>query len=1794
MLIAEEAAARLTTLRDPAWRESAGRRVTALPRPLREPAAALLSASPSSTDPEVVAAHRGRRLAAAATLDELSAAARGRLLSALHPGLGPALARWWTDGHGRPYLRGWTRKAFRILGAPQVTRAARLDELTQLLTLTGPYDADPQWLAIWGGYRLAPRHYWPFGPKVIGDLLASAIDLGGPSGDETLSALLEIGNGEHPTGMMGRHVIVALLGAARPEGWEFTERLLLAAQRQEGLRQSILESVDEAHPAAFDRMLAVVIDNRLLRFAAAVRAAGVWLGFGADVTQIPLVEQRVRALAAYRAEEWKRSAALDSGDPWDVYVALCAGGMRDAAAAIGEARAVLAEPGPASTADLRAVAIRFAAATALASGQELITAAVDDPDLRVAALAAALLSRDALGQPGAFDALTRLANRLPAAAREVPGLGVEQTPVTLSRTATAGLLVQAVGDRPVADLLPWLPVMDAGGRARAAGLITGAARPQTAARGRPGEARTLPASLRPVVIGLLTDRSSHVRGIAIEALTRTRLDPADAPAIEALLTRAASDVRRGALTMLASLPSTAARASAARLAASKDQRQRTAAAELLRVLGPGPSSTVTSGSGSPNTVTSGTVTGAPMTSGPVTASSGTASSGTASPVTASPVTAGAATAGAVSPGVGVGRPEDLRAAYLAGRSEPARPRQLARRPRPDRRSAHLLREIDQIASRHRDVPVTLVSWQGEQEMLFGDIRFFPAPFDPRPRTVPGSVGTASASTASASTVPASSGAAPADPGSRVDMVLGEIFRDWWASRPGALRGPDDARDALRAHALAASLPVAGDGFGLPPGSVVAMLVTRAAGADAGQDSWWRDLLRDFAGDPPDGLVHPVAVRHVTSWLVVEHANGPVIDESLDAIEAFLASVPRHLLAAPAERSPRQIQSAGKIPPADWRNRLYGHPWHALLSGLLRTRPGLFTAAQIERWYRLMRWVERPVPEAQPLPVSDELLAVAHAAGVASDADVAVTFLYPHNAVFRDLTRYWRGKEEARYPHLVPIADQVREQVVAIEAERGDLPTATSAVAVNVSGVPGVKTAARLLGALGKTPLARGHGGFFRYTGANGRADALSHLLRVSFPARGETGADLKSAAAEARVPEARLVDLALYAPQWAAHVEDALGWPGLADGVLWLHAHTKDRRWSVDAGLRDSWAAQIAERTPLSTDDLADGAVDVDWFRRAHTALGRERWAVLHKAARHASSGTGHRRAQLYAGAMLGTLTPGELRSRIVGKRDQDAVRALGLLPLPSDESGQGVDGGPEAGRRPDAGCGQSGHDGLIGTALADIAPADTGLADPGQGLGGEAGAREQAIAVRYAILREFELGSKAFGAQRQASERTAVRIGVSNLARTAGYPDPLRFTWAVEARQAADLADGRVSTVSVSTVRGDVAVTLSVTAEGTPELTAARAGRPLKSVPAALRKDPDVAALQARKSDLAKQATRVRASLEAAMVAQDAFTPADLAGLRHHPVVAPMLAALVWVTEDGVTRLLGNGFGALPDDRPGGSRRAPAGPLRIAHPVHFLADGTWVAWQERLFKSGQRQPFKQVFRELYVPTEEEVKGGPLSHRYDGHQIQPRQALALLSSRGWVASHESGDASRSFHSCGLVARVMTDTGFLTAAEADLPSIGGVSFTRRGDYLAQPLESVPRVVFSEAMRDLDLLVSVAHAGGVDPEATASTTEMRAALVRETARLLKLGNIGFAGQHAVITGRLGEYSVHLGSGTVHRRPGGAVCIIPVGSQHRGRLFLPFADDDPKTAEIVAKVLLLARDHEIKDPAILEQLR
>jgi hypothetical protein len=264
---------------------------------------------------------------------------------------------------------------------------------------------------------------------------------------------------------------------------------------------------------------------------------------------------------------------------------------------------------------------------------------------------------------------------------------------------------------------------------------------------------------------------------------------------------------------------------------------------------------------------------------------------------------------------------------------------------------------------------------------------------------------------------------------------------------------------------------------------------------------------------------------------------------------------------------------------------------------------------------------------------------------------------------------------------------------------------------------------------------------------------------------------------------------------------------------------------------------------------------------------------------------------------------------------------------------------------------------------------------------------------------------------------------------------------------------------------------------------------------------------------------------------------------------------------------------------------------LRLSHPVDLYRTGEWHLWQADCFTSERVQPIKQMFRELYTITAQEKDDALFSARYAGHQVNPSQAMALFGSRGWATSD---GVSKSFHDLGIRAEIDFRHHGWTGAQVEGLTLDNVRFFKRGEWQPMKLVDVPPRIFSEVMRDGDLVVAVAHVGGVDPEASASTVEMRSALVRETAALFRMENVTIKDRHVLIKGTLGSYTVHLGSANVHRQPGGSLCIVPVHSQHHGRLFLPFADADPRSAEVVSKVLLLAKDHEIQDPSILDQLR
>lgn len=265
---------------------------------------------------------------------------------------------------------------------------------------------------------------------------------------------------------------------------------------------------------------------------------------------------------------------------------------------------------------------------------------------------------------------------------------------------------------------------------------------------------------------------------------------------------------------------------------------------------------------------------------------------------------------------------------------------------------------------------------------------------------------------------------------------------------------------------------------------------------------------------------------------------------------------------------------------------------------------------------------------------------------------------------------------------------------------------------------------------------------------------------------------------------------------------------------------------------------------------------------------------------------------------------------------------------------------------------------------------------------------------------------------------------------------------------------------------------------------------------------------------------------------------------------------------------------------------------IRIAHPLDFYRMGIWHSYQKYLFDNQICQPFKQVFRELYVKLAEEL-GQKSSRMFAGNQIQPQKTVACLKGRRWIADYEEG-LQKIYYKENIIARIYALADWFSPSDVEAPTLEWVEFSDRKTFEALKIEQVPDLIYSEVMRDVDLAVSVAHAGGVDPQTSHSTIEMRRAIVEFNLPLFRLNNVTLKDSHALIQGKRGNYNVHLGSGVVHQEGGAMLNILPVHSQKRGKLFLPFVDEDPKTAEIMSKIVLLAEDAKIKDPFILEQIK
>ena len=272
---------------------------------------------------------------------------------------------------------------------------------------------------------------------------------------------------------------------------------------------------------------------------------------------------------------------------------------------------------------------------------------------------------------------------------------------------------------------------------------------------------------------------------------------------------------------------------------------------------------------------------------------------------------------------------------------------------------------------------------------------------------------------------------------------------------------------------------------------------------------------------------------------------------------------------------------------------------------------------------------------------------------------------------------------------------------------------------------------------------------------------------------------------------------------------------------------------------------------------------------------------------------------------------------------------------------------------------------------------------------------------------------------------------------------------------------------------------------------------------------------------------------------------------------------------------------------------------IRIAHVHDLFTHSVLSHWQQQVVQQQIVQPFKQVFRELYILTPAEIESASFTNRFRHRKVDTAIASRLLQSRGWSMYEQTATKQQSNGNIEVSWLFPDVHHFFT--ECSTATSDTIQFSPHQNAYGQadsmPLLDVPAIFFSECLRDADLVVSVAfprNKAKKDGFWSYEVREHRISVARYVAENLGIKDLKFDDKSVYVQGKWHEYQIHLGSANAYlgRQH---LCIGADNDKAKDKkVYLPFADSDSAISEIVAKIILLKNDALIKDDTILAQIR
>lgn len=299
---------------------------------------------------------------------------------------------------------------------------------------------------------------------------------------------------------------------------------------------------------------------------------------------------------------------------------------------------------------------------------------------------------------------------------------------------------------------------------------------------------------------------------------------------------------------------------------------------------------------------------------------------------------------------------------------------------------------------------------------------------------------------------------------------------------------------------------------------------------------------------------------------------------------------------------------------------------------------------------------------------------------------------------------------------------------------------------------------------------------------------------------------------------------------------------------------------------------------------------------------------------------------------------------------------------------------------------------------------------------------------------------------------------------------------------------------------------------------------------------------------------------------------------------------------------------------------------VQLWHPVNSTTEEVRL-WRQFLMDSEIQQPLKQAYREIYIVTDAEIKTQTYSNRMASHILRQHQFNSLAKGRNWHLSLMGAwdGGMESTPTLQFTEQQIMVEYWINALNADNEwndsgiwnyiTTDQVRFIDTKSTELIPIANVPAVVFSEAMRDIDLFVGVASVGN-DPTWSDSgglpiyrdywqsysfgdlseVAKNRKSLLEMLVPRLKIKDVTtIEGNFLVVKGKLRTYKIHIGSTNILMHPNDQyLCIVADRKQNAQgeKVFLPF-EGDTGLSIIISKAFLLADDDKITDTTITTQI-